>query len=193
MNEYTGGTIIPRGLWESVEARELLRWELDREPTDLEVFQLVLSFGSWVSRQQGKRPGFEKLSTRRRLDLYKKSNTMFTISKDFDFSASHQLTHLPEGHPCARLHGHNYKVRLTLQSQYLDDRGFVVDYNELDPFKEWIDSHLDHRHLNEVFDFAPTAEMIARRLYFEASKVSDKVISVSVSETGKTWATYQSM
>ncbi len=33
---------------------------------------------------------------------------MFTITKEFHFSASHQLSHLPEDHQCARLHGHNY-------------------------------------------------------------------------------------
>ena len=60
---------------------------------------------------------------------------MFSISKRFSFSASHQLGHLPEGHPCARLHGHNYDVEVEIQSPCLDDRGFCqVDYGELKTF-----------------------------------------------------------
>ncbi|HUM68046.1 MAG TPA: 6-carboxytetrahydropterin synthase, partial [Chloroflexota bacterium] len=39
---------------------------------------------------------------------------MYTISKQFHFSASHQLNGLPLEHQCARLHGHNYEVELIL-------------------------------------------------------------------------------
>lgn len=38
----------------------------------------------------------------------------YEITKEFHFSASHQLDYLPEGHQCKRLHGHNYIVKVTL-------------------------------------------------------------------------------
>ena len=41
---------------------------------------------------------------------------MYRISKEFHFSASHQLTDLPADHQCARLHGHNYIVVVELNS-----------------------------------------------------------------------------
>ncbi len=41
---------------------------------------------------------------------------MYTIAKRFTFSASHVIGGLPEEHPCARLHGHNYEVEVVLQS-----------------------------------------------------------------------------
>ncbi|MFI6697695.1 6-pyruvoyl trahydropterin synthase family protein [Streptomyces sp. NPDC050509] len=51
------------------------------------------------------------------------------ISKEFHFSASHQLDGLPEDHPCGRLHGHNYVVALELSAPTdgLDTTGFVRD------------------------------------------------------------------
>lgn len=117
---------------------------------------------------------------------------MYTIAKQFDFSASHQLDHLPEGHKCARLHGHNYVVVLELQSDQLDGRGFVVDYGELDGFKRLIDERLDHRHLNDVVPCLTTAELLAEWLYHQAKALYPQVSAVRVSETPKTWAEYRS-
>lgn len=116
---------------------------------------------------------------------------MYAISKDFAFSASHQLSGLPADHPCSRLHGHNYIIRLTLQGD-TNEIGFVTDYRELDSFKQWIDSHLDHRHLNNVFDFNPTAENMAHFMYqyCHTELGLTNVHEVSVSETPKTWATF---
>ena len=47
----------------------------------------------------------------------------------------------------------------------LDDRGFVVDFRELDDVKQWIDATLDHRHLNDVMEGQPSAEAIARLVH----------------------------
>ena len=117
---------------------------------------------------------------------------MYRITKRFDFSASHQLDHLPPEHPCARLHGHNYQVEVEVQSCCLDDRGFCqLDYRELDGFKAWIDETLDHRHLNDVLPIRPTAENLARHLYDIARQSSPYISAVRVSETPRTWAEYR--
>ncbi|RMG90640.1 MAG: 6-carboxytetrahydropterin synthase QueD [Chloroflexi bacterium] len=116
---------------------------------------------------------------------------MFTISKQFTFSASHQLEQLPPEHQCARLHGHNYVVELILQAEELDENGFVVDYLDLKPFKMFLDEELDHRHLNDVLPFPTTAENIARFLYRWAKERWPQVTAVRVSETPKTWAEYR--
>ena len=50
---------------------------------------------------------------------------MFRIMKEFHFSASHQLDHLPAEHQCARLHGHNYIVVVELAGERLNADGFV--------------------------------------------------------------------
>jgi 6-pyruvoyltetrahydropterin/6-carboxytetrahydropterin synthase len=116
----------------------------------------------------------------------------YTISKDFHFSSSHQLHGLRDGHPCGRVHGHNYVVRVTLQGEELNEHGFLVDYNDLKPFGQWLDDTLDHRHLNDVTTGQPSAENLARVLAQQVQGVlalpAGVRVSVAVSETPKTWA-----
>jgi len=116
---------------------------------------------------------------------------VYTISKQFHFSASHQLQGLPPGHQCGRLHGHNYQVEVVLQEERLNQHSFVVDYGELFPLKEYIDTRFDHRHLNEVCDFQTTAENLAKHLFDFCKKQWAETVAVKVSETPRTWATYR--
>lgn len=124
---------------------------------------------------------------------------MFTITKEFAFSASHQLHGLPDGHQCGRLHGHNYVVEVELQARTVDDTGFVLDYGALAPFKDWLDATYDHRHLND-FLTQPTAEVMAEALHGVATEllgrayghnVPWRVSAVRVRETPKTCAEYR--
>lgn len=117
---------------------------------------------------------------------------MYTITKSYHFSASHQLKHLPADHPCARLHGHNYVVEIVLENEILNADGFVRDYRQLDDLKSYIDEMFDHRHLNDVLgDDNVTAEKIARHFYDWAKSRWPEVCAVRVSETPKTMAEYR--
>ena len=100
---------------------------------------------------------------------------MYKISKQFAFSASHILQGLSSEHPCARMHGHNY----------------MKDYRELSLVKEYIDEELDHRHLNDIFPFNPTAENIAKAIYDRFKPQIPELYAVEVSETPKTTAVYE--
>lgn len=116
---------------------------------------------------------------------------MYRITKEFHFSASHQLAHLPDDHQCARLHGHNYIVVVELASKYLSEDGFVRDYHDLKPLKDYIDTRFDHRHLNDVLDVPSTSEYLARHFYDWCAARWPEVSAVKVSETPKTWAEYR--
>ena len=117
---------------------------------------------------------------------------MYRISKEFHFSASHQLKGLPEDHQCARLHGHNYIVVIELAATELDAHGFVRDYLDLAPLKHYIDDTLDHRHLNDILgDDGVTAERMAKHFYDWAHARWPEVSAAKVSEPPKTWAEYR--
>jgi len=123
---------------------------------------------------------------------------MFTITKEFAFSASHVLQGLPEGHQCGRLHGHNYVVAVELASETLDGTGFVMDYGDLAFVKAYIDTQLDHRHLNDhMINLNPTAEHLARWIHHEVQQTLIQrdlrhiKIGIGISETPKTWAWYR--
>jgi 6-pyruvoyltetrahydropterin/6-carboxytetrahydropterin synthase len=122
---------------------------------------------------------------------------VYEISKEFAFCASHQLHGMPEGHPCGRLHGHNYRVQAVLGSDELDEHGFVSDYGELAPLRKHIDATYDHRHLNEVLDHPqPSAERLAEHVYrwgrdHLPTPLAARLVAVGVSETPATWAYFR--
>jgi 6-pyruvoyltetrahydropterin/6-carboxytetrahydropterin synthase len=117
---------------------------------------------------------------------------VYTIAKRFSFSASHVIGGLPPQHPCARLHGHNYEIEVVLQSAAPDSTGFIRDYRELAALKEFIDSELDHRHLNDVLGHdRTTSEVIAKWIYDWSKARWPEVAAVRVSETPRTWAEYR--
>jgi 6-pyruvoyltetrahydropterin/6-carboxytetrahydropterin synthase len=83
------------------------------------------------------------------------------IAATYQFEAAHQLPHLPDGHKCKRLHGHNYRLDVSITGP-LDDRGFVIDYAELDAVVQPLVDRLDHRFLNEIEGLEnPTSEVMA--------------------------------
>ncbi|WP_328332160.1 MULTISPECIES: 6-pyruvoyl trahydropterin synthase family protein [unclassified Streptomyces] len=119
---------------------------------------------------------------------------MLSITKEFHFSASHQLAGLPPGHQCGRMHGHNYIVKLELSAsaEQLTPTGFVRDYGELNAFKKWLDETVDHRHLNDIVpDVNPSAEHIAMWIYRMWVPDFPELTAVRVSETPRTWAVYR--
>jgi 6-pyruvoyltetrahydropterin/6-carboxytetrahydropterin synthase len=119
---------------------------------------------------------------------------VLTIQKEFSFSSSHVLENLPAGHPCGRIHGHNYIVVLELRAadDELNEAGFVRDYRELDKFKRWVDETIDHRHLNDVMNgLNPSAEHLARWIFDRWRPDYPELSAVRVSETPKTWAEYR--
>jgi 6-pyruvoyltetrahydropterin/6-carboxytetrahydropterin synthase len=117
---------------------------------------------------------------------------MYRITKEFHFSASHQLGELPPDHPCARLHGHNYIVVVELAADELNEYGFVRDYRDLSELKQHIDDEFDHRHLNHVLGHeSVTAEALARYFHDWCKKRYPETAAARVSETPKTWAEYR--
>ncbi|MEI8086077.1 MAG: 6-carboxytetrahydropterin synthase [Paludibacter sp.] len=115
---------------------------------------------------------------------------MYIISKEFHFSASHILHGLYDGHPCGRLHGHNYILRVFLKGE-LNQVGFVQDYGELKPISVWIDETLDHKHLNDVFDFQPSVEKMSKHIYDLFKPQFPLLHAIEISETPKTNCRYE--
>lgn len=116
---------------------------------------------------------------------------MYIIRKEFSFSAAHQLLNLVEGHPCSRIHGHNYIVIVELRSSTLNDSGFVLDYKELDILKSYLEKSFDHKNLNDFFPKNPTAENIAEYLFNIFKKLIPDLFAIEISETPKTNARYE--
>lgn len=83
---------------------------------------------------------------------------MFYVSKRMEIAGSHKLT-LDYDSPCQNLHGHNWIITVFCKAQNLNKNGMIIDFKQI---KELIHKRLDHQNLNEVLDFNPTAENIAK-------------------------------
>ncbi len=75
---------------------------------------------------------------------------MFTVYKEFWLQAAHQLANLPPSHPCSRIHGHNYKIRVEVNGP-TNELGWVIDYADIEAvWMRYIHDKLDHQNLNDV-------------------------------------------
>ena len=88
------------------------------------------------------------------------------IYKEFQFEAAHRLPNVPEGHKCARLHGHSYRVRLYLRGQVGETSGWIMDFAEVEQTFKPLHDQLDHRYLNDIEGLDnPTSEHLARWIW----------------------------
>ncbi|MCD6423121.1 MAG: 6-carboxytetrahydropterin synthase QueD [Elusimicrobia bacterium] len=118
---------------------------------------------------------------------------MYRISVSASFSSAHFLRNYRG--KCEKIHGHNWKVILTVESKILKNN-MVMDFSELKKILKDVLSKLDHKTLNDIPPFTkenPTSERIAK---FIADKIKMKlpsgvkISSVQVFETENSSATY---
>jgi 6-pyruvoyltetrahydropterin/6-carboxytetrahydropterin synthase len=117
----------------------------------------------------------------------------YEITTTREFSASHQLR-LYDG-SLEPLHGHNWRVRVTVSAERLDEIGVVMDFHELERLVDEVVGPMHNRHLNEVGAFAelnPSAENVAV-VVARGVKLPGQVrlVSVEVWETAGNSAIYR--
>ena len=83
---------------------------------------------------------------------------MYTIIKQLEISAAHSLL-LSYPSKCENLHGHNWIITVYCRSKELNADGMVIDFSQI---KQVVKGQLDHKNLNDVLSFNPTAENIAK-------------------------------
>ena len=120
---------------------------------------------------------------------------MFVLKIVTDFASAHSLRNYPGD--CARLHGHNWQVEVSVCSNVLDDNGIAIDFREIKKQTKLVIKRLDHQYLNEIkpFDILnPTAENIAKYFFDEVGFLINnediKVKEVLIWETPRSAVTY---
>lgn len=88
------------------------------------------------------------------------------IYKEFTFEAAHFLPSAPPGHPNARVHGHSFRVRVTIDGEPDDKTGVIMHLDDVEAALADVHEALDHRMLNEVDGLSqPTLERITMWLW----------------------------
>ncbi len=121
---------------------------------------------------------------------------MFEISVEYSFAAGHAL----RGYKgkCENVHGHNYKLQVTVAGEELNPTGLLMDFVDLRAAIKTLTERLDHQFLNDLPPFDqlnPSAENIAKYLYEglqpQVHAQGLQVQAVKVWETDSTSATYR--
>ncbi|OGF52333.1 MAG: 6-carboxytetrahydropterin synthase QueD [Candidatus Firestonebacteria bacterium GWA2_43_8] len=120
---------------------------------------------------------------------------MFELNVEDEFASAHYL----RGYKgkCERVHGHNYRVMITVKAKVLNKIGLAVDFTELKVELKKVMEILDHNLLDELPYFKkinPSAENIAKYIYDSLSKPLKarkvKLYKVTVWETARASASY---
>lgn len=96
---------------------------------------------------------------------------MYQVSVEETFSAGHALRNYRG--KCENVHGHNYRVRITLEGPQLDSIGLLVDFTQLKQVLREVIGGLDHQFINDLQAFRsvnPSAENLAKYFYDEVSR-----------------------
>lgn len=114
---------------------------------------------------------------------------MYYVSKRIEIAGAHCL-HLPYESKCSNIHGHNWIITIHCRAKELTTFGMVVDFTDI---KNKIHSRLDHKFLNDIIPFNPTAENMAKWICNEVTSIctTGECYKVEVQESEGNIATYE--
>jgi 6-pyruvoyltetrahydropterin/6-carboxytetrahydropterin synthase len=115
------------------------------------------------------------------------------LSKEYGFEAAHRLPNTPPGHKCQRMHGHSYRIEVTIAGPVDEHAGWLQDFADITAVvKPLLDRELDHRTLNDVAGLEnPTAELLCVWLWSRLKPQLPLLSAITVHETCAARCTYR--
>jgi 6-pyruvoyltetrahydropterin/6-carboxytetrahydropterin synthase len=115
----------------------------------------------------------------------------FEIKTQYQIESARFLPHLPQTHPCSRMHGHSFVLIFTFHGGLDPQVGWVRDYHEITEVLRPLLNQLDHHILNEVPGLEnPTSELLSVWLFDKAKRLLPELVRVTVKETPTTECSY---
>ena len=106
------------------------------------------------------------------------------LSREFGFESAHSLPNVPDGHKCARVHGHSFRVVVRVEGSVGEHSGWVMDFADLKAAFAPINEQLDHRYLNDIEGLDnPTSERLATWIWERLKPSVPQLSEVVVHET----------
>jgi len=114
------------------------------------------------------------------------------VFREFTFDAAHRLDGLPDGHKCARLHGHTYRLIVGVEGPLNPQVGWVADFAMIKQVVHEVLLPLDHHVLNEVPGLEqPTTELIAVWIWKHLEPLLPGLSRVTLYENANSGVTYR--
>lgn len=114
------------------------------------------------------------------------------IYKTFTLEAAHRLPNVPQGHKCARLHGHSFGVEIHVRGPLQEKTGWVLDFADIKEAFQPLFELLDHNYLNDIEGLEnPTSENLAKWLWQHLRPTLPLLSKVIVRETCTSGCIYE--
>ncbi|MDE1171579.1 MAG: 6-carboxytetrahydropterin synthase [Verrucomicrobium sp.] len=115
-----------------------------------------------------------------------------TLCKDFAFEAAQALPSFPEGHKCRQVHGHSFKVTISVTGEVDPKTGLFYDHSRISEAMNPLLAKLDHSFLNEIPGLEnPTIEVMAGWLWQRLAPQLPGLSEIVLHETPRARCVYR--
>ena len=114
------------------------------------------------------------------------------LAKDFEFESAQSLPNFPEGHKCRQLHGHSFKVTISVRGEVDEATGILYDHARISAAMAPLLEQLDHGHLNAIAGLEnPTIELMCRWLWERLQPSVPGLCEIVLHETARARCIYR--
>ena len=114
------------------------------------------------------------------------------VFKTFTIEAARSLPNLPDGHPCKNIHGHSFKITITVTGNVDNKTGFVMDFGDIDETFNPLLSKLDHSYLNDIEGLEnPSSENMCCWIWTRLAPTLAGLFQIEIKETDSTGCIYK--
>jgi len=116
----------------------------------------------------------------------------FRLTKDFRFEAAQTLPRVSPDHKCGRMHGHSFKVEISVEGEADPETGWVYDHARISRAMAPLLDQLDHAYLNDLPGLEnPTIELMAHWLWLQLEPQLPGLAEIVIHETPTARCTYR--
>ena len=114
------------------------------------------------------------------------------VYKKFNIESARSIPNLPKTHPCHHIHGHSFKIIISVQGDVNEQNGFVVDFQDIDDAFDPLKKELDHSYLNDIKGLQnPTSENICIWIWNKIQASLPNIYRIEIRETDSTGCIYK--
>ncbi len=114
------------------------------------------------------------------------------LTKDFEFESAQTLPKVPVGHKCGRMHGHSFRVEISVEGEVNPESGWVYDHALISRAMNPLVEQLDHAYLNDIPGLEnPTIELMAAWLWQKLAPDLPGLTEIVIHETPSARCSYR--
>ena len=114
------------------------------------------------------------------------------VYKKFNIESARSIPNLPKTHPCHHVHGHSFKIIISVKGPVNKQNGFVTDFQDIDDAFSSFKKELDHSYLNDIEGLQnPTSENICIWIWDKIQSSLPNIYKIEIKETDSTGCIYK--